>query len=170
MNRRDVPSDVRDLVTTGVLNRAVALAVANAAAGQLPFAALVVRDGVVVATGVNTAMHDRDPTAHAEVAAVRNACRALGDLRLPGAVVVSSCEPCAMCVAAAAAADVARIVYAAPRESVPDLGDPAPLGAAADLVAMQDALRAVAPDRVVHVPTDGADEPFRRYPRGGDRR
>src|SRR4051794_12474340 len=95
------------------LRRAVDLAAGNAAAGQLPFGALVVRDGEVLAIGVNTALRDRDPTAHAEVAAVRNACRHLGVLHLTGAVIYSSCEPCALCHTAALAAGVVRIVYAA---------------------------------------------------------
>jgi hypothetical protein len=78
-----------------LLRRAVVLAIENAAEGQLPFGALVVRDGEVLATGVNTALRDIDPAAHAEVAAVRAACRAVGTLDLRGAEVYSSCEPCA---------------------------------------------------------------------------
>lgn len=127
MNRRDgLAGDSDEVATAKWLSRTVALAVDNAAAGQLPFGALIVRDGAVVATGVNTALRDRDPTAHAEVAAVRNACQAVGALHVTGATIVSSCEPCAMCHAAAATAGAARIVYAAPREAVPDLGYPAP--------------------------------------------
>ena len=72
------------------LQEAVRLATANADAGQLPFAALVVRDGETLATGVNTALADWDPTAHAEVAAVRNACRALGTVHLTGAVIYAT--------------------------------------------------------------------------------
>ena len=79
------------------LRCAVELAFDNATAGQLPFSVLVVRDGDVFATGVNTTLRDRDPVAHAEVAAVRNARHRLGQLNLTGATVVSSCEPCAMC-------------------------------------------------------------------------
>ena len=85
-----------------MLRRAVDLAAGNAAAGQLPFGALVVRDGQVLATGVNTALRDHDPAAHAEVEAVRAACRALGVLHLTGAVIYTSCEPCPMCRAVAA--------------------------------------------------------------------
>lgn len=73
-----------------------------------------------------------------------------------------------MCHAAAATAGVARIVYAAPRDAVPDLGYSAPPNTSGRMTAMQDALRVLAPDQVVHVPTDGADEPFRRFTdRGG---
>ena len=152
---------------TELLARAVQLALDNAAGGQLPFGALVVRDGAVLATGVNTALRDHDPTAHAEVAAVRNACRDLGELHLAGTTLVSSCEPCAVCHAVAAAAGVARVVYAASKEYVPDLGPPAPAGTGELMVRMQQALREAAPEQVVHVPIPGADEPFRRFLAGG---
>jgi guanine deaminase len=139
--------------------RAVDLALRNADAGQLPFGALVAREGVVLATGVNTALRDRDPTAHAEIAAVRGACRAVGSLELPGAILLSSCEPCAMCLAAAHVADMARIVYSTPKESVPDLGVHLP-GIVAE---MQEAWRGMGLDVVEHVPTPGSEEPFARY-------
>jgi tRNA(Arg) A34 adenosine deaminase TadA len=145
------------------LARAVRLAVANAEAGQLPFGALVVRAGEVIATGVNTALRDADPTAHAEVVAVRAACRALGVLHLTGATVVSSCEPCAVCHAVAVTAGITRIIYAAPKEVVPDLRYPAPPDNAALMTAMQGALRGLAPEQIVYVATDGAVEPFARY-------
>jgi tRNA(Arg) A34 adenosine deaminase TadA len=153
-----------------LLARAVQLALDNAAAGQLPFGALVVRDGTVLATGVNTALQDHDPVAHAEVAAVRNACRSLGELHLTGAIVVSSCEPCAVCHAVAAAAGITRIVYAAPKEYVPDLGYPAPPDSAGVMLEMQHVLRSAAPEQVVYVPTAGAEEPFRRYLAGDEPR
>lgn len=146
-----------------MLARAVQLALDNAVEGQLPFGALVVRDGSVLATGVNTALRDRDPVAHAEVAAVRNACRSLGAVHLTGATIYSSCEPCAVCHAVAAAVGVVRIVYAAPKEEVPDLGYPAPSDNYPLLVRMQELLRSAAPEQIVHVPTEGATEPFRRF-------
>ena len=99
---------------TALLRQAIELAVANVSAGQLPFGALVVRDGRILATGVNSTLRDDDPTAHAEVAAIRNACRELRTLTLPGATLISSCEPCALCHAAAVSAGVLRLVYAAP--------------------------------------------------------
>jgi len=146
-----------------LLARAVALAAENGATGQLPFGALVVRAGVVVATGVNTALRDLDPTAHAEVAAIRAACREVGALHLGGALVVSSCEPCALCHSVAAVAGVSRIVYAAPKELVPDLGYPAPVDPADLAGRMQTVMRALAPEQIEYVATPGADEPFRRY-------
>lgn len=159
----DSPGDPRDPGEAALLSRAVQLALDNAAAGQLPFGALVVRDGTVLATGVNTALQDNDPVAHAEVAAVRNACRSLGELHLTGATLVSSCEPCAVCHAVAAATGVARIVYAAPKEYVPDMGYPAPPDNDDLMVRMQQVLRATAPEQLLYIPTDGAREPFDRF-------
>ena len=132
-----------------LLRRAVDLAGENAAAGQLPFGALVGRAGEVLATGVNTALRDHDPAAHAEVEAVRNACRTLGVLHLTGAVIYSSCEPCVMCRSVAANAGIGRIYYAARGADLPDLRYPAPEPPAAVEVA--------------HVPVDDATWPFRRY-------
>jgi guanine deaminase len=152
-----------------LLAQAVRLASDNAAAGQLPFGALVVRAGAVLATGVNTALRDHDPVAHAEVAAVRNACRSLGEVHLTGATLFSSCEPCAVCHAVAAMAGVVRIVYAAPKEDVPDLGYPAPPDTTGLMGRMQQVLRAAAPEQIVYVPTEGAREPFHRYLAGMSR-
>jgi guanine deaminase len=95
---------------------AVALAVGNVAAGGGPFGALIVRDGVVIATGVNAVTTTNDPTAHAEVVAIRTACRTLDDFRLTGCVLVASCEPCPLCLAAALWARVDRVIYAADRD------------------------------------------------------
>ncbi len=79
------------------LRRAVELAHEGVAAGEGgPFGALVVRSGEVLAEGWNRVLTDNDPTAHAEVTAIRRACTAVGDFQLPGAVVYSSCEPCPM--------------------------------------------------------------------------
>jgi guanine deaminase len=146
-----------------LLREALRLAAENADTGQLPFGALVVRAGEVIATGVNTALRDHDPSAHAEVAAIRAACRKLGTLHLGGATVVSSCEPCAVCHSVAAISGVDRIVYAAPKELVPDLGYPAPPDPTDLAGRMQSSMRALAPEQIVHVPTDGAGEPFARY-------
>ena len=95
--------------------RTVELALANVADGGGPFGAVVVRDGELLAEGQNRVTRDSDPTAHAEVQAVRAACRALGDFSLPGAVLYTSCEPCPLCLSAALWARVARVVYAADR-------------------------------------------------------
>src|SRR6266702_104402 len=83
------------------MQRAIALAIENVRSGTGgPFGALIVRDGEVIATGVNLVTSTNDPTAHAEVVAIRAACEALGSFQLSGCVVYTSCEPCPMCLAA----------------------------------------------------------------------
>ena len=94
----------------------------SVAAGGGPFAALVVRDGAVVAAGTNRVVADRDPTAHAEVVAIREACRVLGTHRLDGCEIYASCEPCPMCAAAIAWSRVARLRYAATRHDAAAAG------------------------------------------------
>ncbi|ATE53674.1 nucleoside deaminase [Actinosynnema pretiosum] len=104
------------------LRRSVDLAVRNVADGGGPFGALVARGDEVVATGANRVTADLDPTAHAEVVAIRAACRALGDFSLTGCVLVSSCEPCPLCLSAALWARVDRVVYAADRHDAAAAG------------------------------------------------
>jgi guanine deaminase len=82
------------------MRQAIALATDNVASGGGPFGALVVRNGEVLATGVNQVTATNDPTAHAEVVAIRAACKTLGTFQLTGCVVYTSCEPCPMCLAA----------------------------------------------------------------------
>jgi len=95
------------------LDRACAEASASAASDGGPFAAIVVKDGAVVASGTNRVTADHDPTAHAEVVALRAAGRVLGTNDLTGCVVYASCKPCPMCQAAAWWSRVDRVVYAA---------------------------------------------------------
>jgi tRNA(Arg) A34 adenosine deaminase TadA len=118
------------------LTRTVEMATAQAAADRLPFAALVVRDGVVLGGGVNSVLDDHDPSGHGEVVAVRDATRRLGTADLTGAVVYSSCEPCAICRLVAAAAGISEIVYAASKDLVPPAvdGDPETTGRLIDAV------------------------------------
>ena len=83
------------------MQRAIALATENVLSGAGgPFGAVVVRNGQIIATGVNLVTSTNDPTAHAEMMAIRAACKELGDFRLAGCVVYTSCEPCPMCLAA----------------------------------------------------------------------
>lgn len=145
-----------DAALAGLLERAVRLAAVSAEGGELPFGAVVARDGEVLGTGVNTAVRDGDPTAHAETAALRDACRRLGTRELGGAIVVASAEPCPMCRAAALLAGVSRIVYAAPKEVAAAAGFVLPPG----LAELEAVWRGLAPGLVEHVPTPGADEPF----------
>jgi guanine deaminase len=97
------------------LAQAVGLATDNVAEGGGPFGALIVRDGAVLATGQNRVTRDNDPTAHAEVVAIRAACTAVVDFSLPGATLYTSCEPCPLCLSAALWARVDRVVFAADR-------------------------------------------------------
>src|ERR1039458_4490213 len=83
------------------MQQAIALATENVLSGSGgPFGAVVVRDGKIIATGTNLVTSTNDPTAHAEVVAIRAACRTLGGFQLTGCVVYTSCEPCPMCLAA----------------------------------------------------------------------
>ena len=100
---------------TGWLAAAVGLAVQNVHEGGGPFGAVIVMDGVQVGAGQNRVTRDNDPTAHAEVLAIRAACAARGDFSLAGATLYTSCEPCPLCMSAALWARVDRVVYAADR-------------------------------------------------------
>ena len=83
------------------MQQAIALATENVTSGRGgPFGAVIVKDGKVIATGTNQVTASNDPTAHAEVTAIRNACAALGTFKLDGCEVYTSCEPCPMCLAA----------------------------------------------------------------------
>ncbi|MCU1318965.1 MAG: Guanine deaminase [Edaphobacter sp.] len=83
------------------MEQAIALATENVTSGRGgPFGAVIVRDGTIVATGVNRVTATNDPTAHAEVTAIRRACAELGSVSLAGCEIYSSCEPCPMCLAA----------------------------------------------------------------------
>ena len=82
-------------------------------AGEVPIGAVVVREGAIVARGQNRVLRDVDPTAHAEVVALRTAAAALGNYRLPGCTLYVTLEPCAMCAGAMTHARLDRLVYAA---------------------------------------------------------
>ncbi len=94
------------------LQEAVALARANVERGGRPFGALVVKDGAVIASGVNEIGATGDPTAHAELSAMRKAAQALGGPRLDGCVVYASGQPCPMCLAAMHLTGVAAVRFA----------------------------------------------------------
>lgn len=94
------------------LREALELAYRNAEAGGRPFGALVVKDSTVLASGVNEILLTNDPTAHAEMSALRKASQALGSPQLQGCVVYASGHPCPMCFAAMRMSGVSRVVYA----------------------------------------------------------
>ncbi|WP_439573385.1 nucleoside deaminase [Phreatobacter sp.] len=93
----------------------VALEEARAAAarGEVPVGAVIVRDGAVIARAGNRTLADADPTAHAEIVAIRAACRALGSERLPGCDLYVTLEPCPMCAAAISFARIRRLYFGA---------------------------------------------------------
>jgi tRNA(Arg) A34 adenosine deaminase TadA len=96
------------------LQRAIALAIENVNSGQGgPFAALIVKDGKIIAEGVNRVTSGNDPTAHAEIEAIREACRVIGNFQLSGCDLYASCEPCPMCFGAIYWARPDRVFYAA---------------------------------------------------------
>ncbi|AOR30011.1 tRNA-specific adenosine deaminase [Streptomyces fodineus] len=97
------------------MEKAITLATNSVTNGGGPFGALVAKDGEVVATGHNQVTSTLDPVAHAEVSAMRAACRELNTFSLEGCVLITSCEPCPMCLAAALWARVDRLVYSADR-------------------------------------------------------
>ncbi len=92
---------------------AIELAVENVKNGGGPFGAVIVRNGEVVATGANRVTPNNDPTAHAEVMAIRAACTKLGTFDLSGCVIYTSCEPCPMCLGAIYWAHIDKIFYGA---------------------------------------------------------
>jgi len=96
------------------MQRAIALALENVRSGNGgPFAALIVKENRVIAEGTNRVTSTNDPTAHAEIVAIREACRALADFQLTGCDLYTTCEPCPMCLGAIYWARPARIFYAA---------------------------------------------------------
>ena len=102
-------------IDDSLLQRALRLASESARSGGGPFGALVACDGVVIGEGANRVTLDHDPTAHAEVIAIRAACKIAGNHALSGAVLYTSCEPCPMCLAAAWWARIERVVFCATR-------------------------------------------------------
>ncbi|MBI5084696.1 MAG: nucleoside deaminase [Acidobacteria bacterium] len=105
------------------IRRAIQLAAENAGQGRGgPFGAVVVRDGQIVAEGVNLVTSKLDPTAHAEVMAIRAACAKLGVFELRGCTIYSSCEPCPMCLAAIYWARLDALYFAASREDASAAG------------------------------------------------
>ncbi|WP_327354408.1 nucleoside deaminase [Streptomyces sp. NBC_01304] len=100
----------------GWLDEAIQRATTSVHNGGGPFGALIAKDGVVVAIENNHVTENLDPTAHAEVSAIRAACKALGTFSLEGCVLVTSCEPCPMCLTSALWARVDRVIFGADRD------------------------------------------------------
>jgi len=104
------------------LGRAVELAIDNVGQGGGPFGALVVKDNQVIAASGNRVTANLDPTAHAEVLAIRLACQALGSFQLTGCTLYTSCEPCPMCLGAIYWARLQAVYYACNRQDAAQAG------------------------------------------------
>jgi guanine deaminase len=105
------------------MQKAIELAVENVNSGRGgPFGAVVVKDGQIIATGANQVTSILDPTAHAEVVAIRRACQALGHFELTGCEIYCSCEPCPMCLGAIYWSRPAQVFYAATAAAAADAG------------------------------------------------
>jgi len=98
------------------MREAVRLAVESVAEGGGPFGCVIEKDGAIVGAGTNRVTRDNDPTAHAEVVAIRQACERLESFQLDGCTLYCSCEPCPMCLGAIYWARPDRVYYAASRE------------------------------------------------------
>ena len=100
----------------GFMQKAIDLSIENVANGGGPFGAVIVRNGEIIATGTNRVTANNDPTAHAEVSAIRSACAKVQNFKLEGCTCYTSCEPCPMCLSALYWAGVERIVYGNTKE------------------------------------------------------
>jgi guanine deaminase len=105
------------------MRRAILLSRERMAAGDGgPFGAVIVKDGRIVAEGWNRVLGSVDPTAHAEIVAIREACRVLGEVHLEGCEIYTSCEPCPMCLAAIYWAHIGKVWYGNSREDAARIG------------------------------------------------
>ena len=109
-----LPAAAAQLADEAFMREALAQAQRAWEQGEVPVGAVVVKDGVVIARGYNQPIGKHDPTAHAEIVALRAAAEALGNYRLPGCELYVTLEPCVMCSGAMMHARLARIVYGAP--------------------------------------------------------
>ena len=87
-----------------------------------PFGACIVKDGKIIGKGINRVIKDNDPTAHAEVVAIRNACKELGTHDLTGCEIYTSCYPCPMCLSAIIWANIKKVYYANTKEDAANIG------------------------------------------------
>jgi len=151
-------------VDPALIRQVIDLAVENVRRDGGPFAALVVKDGAVIATGANQVTRTSDPTAHAEMVAIREACRVLGAFQLEGCDFYASCEPCPMCLGALYWARPARVFFAATHD------DAGAAGFDDSFIYRQMALppgeRSIP---MIHVPDQAATRPFAEWSRKADR-
>ena len=120
MSKRGLTAQI--VMDHSFVRKAIELAVESVQGNGGPFSALVVKGGRVIATGTNEVTRMNDPTAHAEIVAIRKACRVLGAFQLSGCDVYTSCEPCPMCLGALYWARPAHIFFAATRDDAAAAG------------------------------------------------
>ena len=104
------------------MRKAIALSLQNLKKGGGPFGAVIVKDNKVIATGVNRVTSHNDPTAHAEIVAIRSATRKLHSFNIQGCTIYTSCEPCPMCLAAIYWAHLDKIYYANTKTDAKNIG------------------------------------------------
>lgn len=104
------------------MRKAIGLSIENIANGGGPFGAVIARDGEIIATGVNRVTSEHDPTSHAEVNAIRNACRKLNTYDLSGCEIYTSCQPCPMCLGAIYWAHIDKIYYGNTKTDAKEIG------------------------------------------------
>jgi guanine deaminase len=104
------------------MRKAIALSIENIQKGGGPFGAVIVKDGKVIATGVNRVTKNTDPTAHAEVTAIRKASKKLGTFDLAGCDIYTSCEPCPMCLGAVYWAHLDKMYYGNTKADAKNIG------------------------------------------------
>lgn len=147
------------------MQEAIQQAVENVRLGRGgPFGALVVKEGCVIARGTNLVTSANDPTAHAEVTAIREACRALGAFQLTGCEIYTSCEPCPMCLGAIYWARPDRVYFAATAKDAAEAGF--------DDSFIYEELKRLLPERKIPfepIMRDAGLEPFREWARKADR-
>lgn len=105
-----------------LMRKAIELSIENIASGGGPFGAVITRDGEIIATGVNRVTSEHDPTSHAEVNAIRNACRKLNTFDLAGCEIYTSCQPCPMCLGAIYWAHIDKIYYGITKTDAKEIG------------------------------------------------
>ena len=103
------------------MQQAIDLSIENVANGGGPFGAVIVKNNKIVATGVNRVTANNDPTAHAEVSAIRTACQKENSFKLEGCTIYTSCEPCPMCLSAIYWAGISRICFANTKQDAEDI-------------------------------------------------
>jgi len=141
------------------LKKAIELSQQGSNAGHGgPFGAVVVKDGVIIGEGFNRVTSSKDPSAHAEVVAIREACNYLGDFQLTGCIIYASCEPCPMCLGAIYWARPEKVYFANTRFDAADAGfDDAFIY---EEILLQPALRKIP---MVHQPLEEAKEVFKEW-------